>query len=59
MLATTALAGSVRPRNPETTVPIPGKTTGHIGLGKHHARLAVGAAATLAGFLFDCHQGAE
>ena len=36
-----------------------GKTTGHIGLGKHHARLAVGAAATLAGFLFDCHQGAE
>jgi hypothetical protein len=34
-----------------------GKTTEHIGLGKHHARLAVGAAATLAGFLFDCHQG--
>ena len=32
-----------------------GKTVTHIGLEKHHARLAVGAAATLAGFLFDCH----
>jgi hypothetical protein len=36
-----------------------GKTTEHVGLGKHHAQLAVGAAATLAGFLFECHRGVD
>jgi hypothetical protein len=36
-----------------------GKSTEYVGLRKHHARLAVGAAATLAAFLFDCHQGAN
>lgn len=32
-----------------------GKDKDHIGLQRHHAKLAVGAAATLASFLFDCH----
>lgn len=32
-----------------------GKDATHIGLEKHHARLAVGAASVLAAFLFDCH----
>jgi hypothetical protein len=36
-----------------------GKTTEHVGLSKHHARLAVGAAAALAAFLFDCHKGGD
>lgn len=36
-----------------------GKATGHVGLGKHHARLMVGTAATLAAFLFDCHRGTD
>jgi hypothetical protein len=33
-----------------------GRTTGHVGLQKRHARLAIGAAATLAGFLYECHE---
>jgi hypothetical protein len=33
-----------------------GKITHHVGLEKRHAKLAVGAAATLAGFLFDSHE---
>ncbi|HEY3443619.1 MAG TPA: abortive infection family protein [Paludibaculum sp.] len=33
-----------------------GKLTHHVGLEKRHARLAVGAAATLALFLFDSHE---
>jgi hypothetical protein len=33
-----------------------GKVTHHIGLEKRHAKLAVGAAATLALFLFDSHE---
>jgi hypothetical protein len=33
-----------------------GKLTHHIGLEKRHAKLAVGAAATLALFLFDSHE---
>jgi hypothetical protein len=33
-----------------------GKLTDHVGLEKRHAKLAVGAAATLALFLFDSHE---
>jgi hypothetical protein len=33
-----------------------GKSTDHVGLQKRHARLAVGAAATLAVFLYECHE---
>jgi hypothetical protein len=35
-----------------------GKLTDHIGLEKRHAKLAVGAAATLALFLFESHETA-
>lgn len=33
-----------------------GRSTDHIGLQKRHARLAIGAAATLAVFLYECHE---
>lgn len=33
-----------------------GRTTDHVGLQKRHARLAVGAAATLAVFLYESHE---
>jgi len=33
-----------------------GKSTQHVGLEKRHAKLAVGAAATLAVFLYECHE---
>lgn len=33
-----------------------GKSTEHVGLEKKHAKLAVGAAATLAVFLYECHE---
>jgi AbiJ N-terminal domain 3/Abortive infection C-terminus len=33
-----------------------GKFTEHVGLEKKHAKLAVGAAATLAVFLYECHE---
>jgi hypothetical protein len=33
-----------------------GKPTDHVGLQRRHARLAVGAAATLAVFLYECHE---
>jgi hypothetical protein len=33
-----------------------GRSSGHIGLQKRHARLAIGAVATLAGFLYECHE---
>ena len=36
-----------------------GKSTDHIGLEKRHAKLAVGAAATLALFLFESHELGE
>jgi hypothetical protein len=36
-----------------------GKTTHHVGLENRHAKLAVGAAATLAVFLFGSHEADE
>ena len=33
-----------------------GKATDHVGLQRRHAALAVGAAATLAVFLYECHE---
>jgi hypothetical protein len=36
-----------------------GKDAVHVGLEKHHARLAVGAASVLAAFLFDCHEASK
>lgn len=36
-----------------------GKLTGHVGLEKRHAKLAVGMAATLAVFLFESHEAAR
>lgn len=33
-----------------------GKSIDHVGLQKRHAKLAVGAAATLAVFLYECHE---
>ena len=33
-----------------------GRTTQHVGLQRRHAKLTVGAAATLAVFLFECHE---
>jgi hypothetical protein len=33
-----------------------GKSSNHIGLQRRHAKLAIGAAATLAVFLFECHE---
>jgi hypothetical protein len=35
-----------------------GRATPHVGLQRRHAKLAIGAAATLAVFLFDCHDTA-
>jgi hypothetical protein len=33
-----------------------GRRTDHVGLQKRHAKLAVGAASTLAAFLYECHE---
>ena len=33
-----------------------GRSTDHVGLEKKHAKLAVGAAATLAVVLYECHE---
>jgi hypothetical protein len=33
-----------------------GRSTGHVGLAARHAKLAIGAASTLAVFLYECHE---